>query len=69
MSVSDPNPHADPNTPSDALTPMEAFFDTLFNQHMVLPQPREDAAPIVGVEDHDLARDGQEADSDRGLGD
>jgi hypothetical protein len=31
---------------------METFFDTLFNQHMVLPQPPADAAPIEGVDEH-----------------
>jgi len=47
--VSEPssNPHADQDEPSDPkLTPMETFFDTLFNQHMVLPQPPED--PLAG---------------------
>jgi hypothetical protein len=49
MSPSDPDPHADPKTPPDhELTPMEGFFDTLFNQHMVLPQPPEEPPPIKG---------------------
>jgi hypothetical protein len=62
VSQSDPHshadPHPDPETPPNPeltgpeLTPIETFFDTLFNQHMVLPQPPADAAPIEGVDEH-----------------
>jgi hypothetical protein len=56
MTPSDPDPHADSNTPphhelnGHELTPMETFFDNLFNQHMVLPQPPEEPPPIEGVD-------------------
>ncbi len=39
-----PDHEAQASTPPDhKLTPMESFFDTLFNQHMVTPQPPESA--------------------------
>jgi hypothetical protein len=45
MLDSDPDPHPDAKTPADhPLTDMERFFDTLFNQHMVLPQTPEGLA-------------------------
>ncbi len=58
MSEPDPNPHADSKTSADhELTPMEGFFDHLFNEHMVLPQATDDAAPNDGVDSHEPARD------------
>ncbi len=62
MSQSDPAFHADPKTSPDhelnrhELTPMETFFDHLFNQHMVAPQPPEDALAIKGVDEHGLVQ-------------
>jgi len=56
------NAPTDPITDSPApanhdLTPMETFFDTLFNQHMVLPQPQD------GADDHGGAADEQGTDA------
>jgi hypothetical protein len=50
--VSDPQSHPDPHahpkpSPDHELTPLETYFDDLFNQHMVLPQPPEEAPPLV----------------------
>jgi len=51
VSQSDPNPHADPEaSPDHKLTPLETYFDDLFNEHMVLPQPPEEPPPIEGVD-------------------
>jgi len=47
-----PDHEAHARTPPDhKLTPMESFFDTLFNHHMVTPQPSEAA------DAHDAVRD------------
>jgi len=43
---------------------METFFDNLFNEHMVAPQPAEAPPLIKGVEDHDQAQGGDGADLD-----
>jgi len=65
VSESDPHPHTDPKTaPDHELTPMETFFDNLFNEHMVAPQPAEAPPLIKGVEDHDQAQGGDGADLD-----
>jgi hypothetical protein len=51
MAQSDSDPNADPKTPPDhKLTPLETYFDDLFNEHMVLPQPPEEPPPIEGVD-------------------
>jgi len=56
MSQSDPHSHADPKPLADhELTPLETYFDELFNEHMVLPQPPEQAPPIEGVKGIDHA--------------
>ncbi len=58
MSQSDSHSHshADPKPPADhELTPLETYFDELFNEHMVLPQPLEQAPPIEGVKELDQA--------------
>jgi hypothetical protein len=60
LSEPDPNPNAHAESKPSAdheLTPMESFFDNLFNHHMVLPQPTDEAAPIDGVDSHEPARD------------
>jgi len=43
---------------------METFFDNLFNEHMVAPQPAEAPPPITGIEDHDRAQGADGADPD-----
>jgi len=54
----DNDPRLGSTTPPDPeLTDMERFFDTLFNQHMVLPQTPEDPNSSEGSADHDAAQD------------
>ncbi len=51
-SDTDLNSDAEPKAPPDQeLTPMEHFLDNLFNEHMVLPQPPEDAPPPESKDD------------------
>jgi len=47
------DPHADPGNSPTKLTPLESYFDTLFNQHMVVPEPEEVAPPVDDVDDQD----------------
>lgn len=60
--LSEPIPNPIPDAASKPaadheLTPMETFLDNLFNHHMVLPQPTDEAAPIDGVDSHEPARE------------